>query len=475
MIPLFTMLASIVDVGYWLYYMKQPAYWVRESVGVMIVLLLLLTDRGSKGWIVSLLALAMYPLIGWYASLTLIMLILRQSLRRDWKLTILSTLLLLIGPAMIAGCYTTLRLEDAWFAQLPHAAYSTYSAGSLIWPFVILILSFFLLVLLSHYQPKKGGWLQACAGICAAVCLPFVVNKNDANFHAENRMYRAVKEFRWNQVLEEMKHTETGPTRQMVCCKNLALLHTGRMMEMFDYENVGPAPVVTDSLPLRMAQTIAPILYLYHGMANDATHWTIENGVEYGLTLGDLQVLSLSAIINGESKLAAKYLNMLSLAPFQSGFVKRYYPLTEHPDWLSDYPELKLIAELHSELVQTPFADDGLCEWRIYRTFARSYGYRSPRVRELALIYAMMLKDYSYFWPQLFEYARHIKAKEMPPLIQEATYLGCLKNPKEYPVESFRFDETVLNRYKYFKNRRKPANDHSYWWFYYYCTDAQTY
>ena len=474
-IPLFALLASIVDVGYWLYYMKHPGYWVRESVGVMCVLLMLLADRGRKGRIATLLSVAAYPLIGWYTTLSLSLLIVRQLLRRDYKISILSFVALLLGPALIAKCYTNVQPGDAWFVHFPLFANWTCVGWSLTLPFVALVMALIILCVTSYFQPQKGGRLIPWVGVALVIIATIGVNRGNANFHAENRMYRAIKEYRWEEVLKEMKQASEGPTRQMVCCKNLALLHTDRLTQMFDYDNIGPSPVVSDTLPVHLAHTIAPLLYLYHGLANDATHWSIENSVEFGMSLDNLQILALAAIINGEPALTAKYLNMLSMAPFQTGFVRRYYPLVEHPEWITEYPELALMVELHGELSNLNMKDDGLCEWRIYKNFARVVGYKSRRAQELALVYAMMLKDYVCIWPQLYNYARFKKPNEIPMPVLEAAYLGCQLQPKEHPVEEFLFDKSLADRFKRLRERKHPANDHSYWWFYFYCTHAQTY
>ena len=39
LIPVCALLASIVDVGYWLYYLKVPGYWMKETLALLIVLL----------------------------------------------------------------------------------------------------------------------------------------------------------------------------------------------------------------------------------------------------------------------------------------------------------------------------------------------------------------------------------------------------------------------------------------------------
>ena len=38
-IPVFTLLVSIIDIGYWLYYIKMPGYWFSQSISFFIAVL----------------------------------------------------------------------------------------------------------------------------------------------------------------------------------------------------------------------------------------------------------------------------------------------------------------------------------------------------------------------------------------------------------------------------------------------------
>lgn len=485
LIPCFALMASVIDLGYWIYYLKQPGYFGRETLGLLSVLLLLQwpTSRTSAtiaqrfGWLTSVVAVGCYPLLGWYAVLALILLALCALLRRQWLNAGIALLLVVFGPALFARQYTTLRLTDAWTAGFPLIANFTTIAWSSLLPFAVLIISLVGLLLSPLYASRlRASRLLPILGPALLIAITAYSNVWNHNYHAEIRMLHALQEFRYNAVLQEMDEAPEGPTRQMVCMKNLALLHTGHLSDkMFRYENAGPAPAVTDSLALHMVQTCATQLYLYHGMTNDATHWAIENGVEQGFSVDHLHTLALAALINGESQLARKYLDMLSWVPFQSRFVQRYYGLAIHPEWISDYPELKLMHELHNDVPDVVNRDDGNCEFRIYRLWANYLGYTSPRAKELALVYALMLKDYDFIWPQFFEYAHSMTGSQMPLYFQEAVYLGCHIDPQGHSLADFHFDSTLKQRYEAMRTVKPKQNNHSYWWFFSYCKNVTTY
>ncbi|MDO4496555.1 MAG: DUF6057 family protein [Bacteroidales bacterium] len=487
LLPLSALVASIIGVGYWLYYLKMPGYWVRESIGLLLALFLQQVFIGfgkgdsvkpRKGWQIAgiLLAAASYPLLGWYSTLALLLMAVRSALQHCWQSLCLALIAATMLPPVIARQYTTLRWQEAWTAHFPHAEFTGAESSLITGAFVALTLILIVIVVVSHLQPKRGGWKVATTGALAAVCGMLCTHITDYNFHAELRMYRALEECRWDDVLQDMKEAPSGPTRQMVSCKNVALLHKGSLaQDMFRYDNIGPEPIVPDSLPLHMAHTCAPLLYLYHGMANDATHWAIENSVEFGFTNDNLKILALAALVSNETDLARKYFDLLRIAPFNEAFVHRYYPLLFKRELMSQQPEMLLMCELNRDLDTRVRKDDGSPEFRIYRTFAEVTGYQSVRTEELALIYSMMLKSYECFWPHLYAFSRLTRSGKMPVAVQEAAYLGCQHDAEHYPASNFRFDANIPARYEVFHSVAKPINDHSYWYFYYFCNDAKTY
>lgn len=90
LIPVVSLLVSTVDLGYWIYLLKQHGYWFRETLGTLFVALLLwLQGRENHLWrnaSASVLALASYPLLGWYAVLATLCVLLRLIRQRSFTL-----------------------------------------------------------------------------------------------------------------------------------------------------------------------------------------------------------------------------------------------------------------------------------------------------------------------------------------------------------------------------------------------------
>lgn len=488
LLPLVALLVSTIDLGYWIYYIKLPGYWFRESVGLLVCTLLISyrQQHCMLKWLPYILGLMCYPLIGWYSLLALLIIAVEDLLANRWLQFSLALLMLLVGPPIIARTYTTLPNGEAWIAAFPAIESNFVFSWTKTLPFFFMACAMTALPFIRHFfsqhcldgagRSKHKKWTILALGIACMIGWASYANFNDHNYHAEIRTYRAIEEQRWTDVLQEVKEAPCGPTRQLVVSKNIALLHSGQIQDkLFSYPTVGTDPVVNDSLPVHMVQTAAPLFYLYHGMTNDATHWCIEKSVEYGLSVSDLRILSIAALINGESKAAAKYLQMLNNTTFYGDFAKHYFPLTLHPEWFDRYPELQIMKELNGDLEEYINSDKGNCEKQLYEAFANQSHHRNARGIELAMAYALMLKDYDLIWYHFPAYVKQLGKKKMPRQYQEAIYLGTQMKGAPYSADEFRFDADIPQRFQFFFSQKNPKDDHSYWWFYQYCTNVRFY
>jgi len=478
LLPIGALVISITGVGYWIYYLKMPGYWVRESVGVIITLLLLLCDKDKRHLFAPLLAACIYPLIGWYTSLTLLLLGIRNLLNRRWISTVLATVLLLVVPAVIGNLYPSLLKQEVWLANYPGVSYNEASSSMISGAFILLPLSLILLCLFSHLKLNlmRSGLLVSAAGTALIAGMIFACNVTDYNFHAELRMYRDLQEQRWGDILTEMKDTPDGPTRQMICCKNIALLHKGTIVaSMFAFDNEGPMPAVADSLEIHLAQTISPSLFLYHGMANDATRWAIENSVEYGYCIDYLHILTQAALISEEIPLARKYIEILKSVPFEEDFVNRYEPLCNNPETIGSFADLQVMKELHNELGSQIMKDNGDVEAYIYKFWANKLNYKSRRAANLAITYALTTKKFLFIAPHLSNYLDQQGTDALPQPIKEALYLGQHLKEKQEKLMGYSVDEATNKRFETLMRTNAPKNDYSYGWYYLHAKNANTY
>ncbi len=315
----------------------------------------------------------------------------------------------------------------------------------------------------------------------------------DKNFRHELRMYRALDEFRFDEVFQEMPTDQAEmPTNLMVLYKNIALMHTGQMDKMFETGNCGIKPELNDSLHIRTSQLGAPLIYYLFGQMNYSYRWAMENSVQYGLSFRGLKMMTRTAIFNKEFEVAAKYLTMLKTSTFH-----RKWAL-EHEAWMMNSTsfyqsqEYLTIAPLLNESGNALDGDDGLCEQFLMDYFTDLDRANSQLLEDVTMCMSLWAKDYYAYCVHFYDYMQRHSHSPIPMLYQEGAIL--LGNADESPItlENFRFDDIVANKYNNFVQdynqlqqqgideaemgrRLKPLYGSTYWWYYYFYNDFNIY
>ena len=520
LIPVCALLASIVDVGYWLYYLKVPGYWMKETLALLIVLLVYWgykkvqgvqgefkgSSKGVQGtnvlgalYIIVWTILG-YNLLGWWALLcTLLMGLSKTALA--YRLTALISLILV--PWITYYHYSQFRIEDAWWVGFPLFQNDKFDSWICALPFFIIIVAligFTCLKGLNSLNSSKGTHpVQLFFSVVLAALLGWGVclaNIDDYNFHAELRMHRAAMEQRWSDVLDDAGNNPGEPTREMVLLKNLALTQRNEFGDRFcHFGNGGVLPYLRDSLHVHLVQTCGPILYMYYGKENFATRWSIENEVEFGLSINKAKILTYAALISGETKLAEKYMSILRQTDFQHDWVARYEPILRNYALVYDkerYPEFAYTKEIYDNCGSVLDGDEGLVEMYLINYFSHTQNKDSKALNATTLNFACVGKDIQLFWPRFFCYGYLHKGETMPIHYQEAAYLyGNLE--KEVDISKMPFDqEKVVKRYLEFQKTSqmylktgmdtkavgqamKSMYGDTFWWFYFFCRDVKSY
>lgn len=510
-IPVICLLASTIDIGYWIYYMKQTGYWFYGTVGYFFTTLLVfaghrILKRKDRYLATALVALT-YPFLGWYTLLTLaylaVLAYVESPADRPKGRRILATLFpLVLGgliPWLFHHLYTELSLEEAWTVGLYHfQSDQTVSATRLI-PFYVMAAVPLLFPLLPKRTELKGGmaWLAYEVTILLMVGAGIWTEKRDFqnyNYHAEMRMYQAADDQDWDKVLDEMGNIPGDASRQMVLMKNIALLYTGQMgTKMFKYNNMGAQPQNGfDTLKIHMVQTAAPLIYYYHGKTNFASRWCIENSVEFGYNFSNLKILARCALVGGEMELAKKYLDILSTSLFYRDWAMRLMPITKDPKLIKNYQEFDTVRELRDHMGSVLDGDNGLCEMYLLNYFSNTMRKDSKLLQELTLNYAMVQKDIQLFWPRFLVYAQLHPNEEMPVHYQEAAYLYGQLEPQSMNTSRMPFDEKVVERYQGFQQlsqsllqtgmkaeevgeAMKSSYGDTFYWFYFFSRNVHSY
>lgn len=516
LIPLFALLLSEVAIGYWLFYVKSPGYWFTPTLSYIVFLLAVLIGRTLRGWwraaAVIVLAAVLYPLIGWWALLVplwgtgYVQQVLGRWLNKlsageadpsDSSPTLLQMALCLLAIVVIPLIYyqlnTRLRLGAAWIAGLP--VFETERALN-VWLSVPFIVCAVVPLCYVRWRAKVSPWLYGLLAAVFICVLTLVVDRytyRDANFNCELRTLRALREMRYTDVLSEPILKKGPCTRQLVLAKNIALMHHGGIGDqLFVYDNSGQAPQVFDSLRVHLAQTCGMEVYYQYGKTNFAYRWAIENGVEYGFNVEQLQTLVRCSMMNGERRAARKYIDLLLCTTFHREWAQQWLDYLNHPQHYYQSADYRLINPLRV-FENTIDGDEGLIEMYIINYFSHMQK-REPKFQEQTLVYALIQKDIQLFWPRFFQYASHpVHVQEpMPIHYQEAAYLyGQLEDGVD--ISSMPFDkQRIVQRYANFTQATqnmlragmstdqigtalKPAYGDTFWWFYYFCRNIHSY
>lgn len=512
LLPIGCLAASVIDLGYWIYYLKIQGYYFRESLGVLVVALLLWMSRVNElkmlkesRWlvmatdiIVIAVCAALYVCIGWYALLALVLLVLRHALAKRWLSMAVSVAAAVAVPLVCLQFYNTMRSDEAFFVGFPLFQNGVVTAWHLSLPFFIIIGC----LVLFHFLPKeemagKKSWLAYAVSVVAVALSWYFVGTHDfdnENYHAELKMYRSVDEQNWERALDEARGIHGDATREIVIFKNVALMNVGRVgTEMYHYSNMGEPPYVEDSLRVRLVQTAAPMIYLHHGKTNFAIRWCIENSVEFGLSVNNIKIVVQSALVNGEYKLARKFIDILSRTMYYKEWAERYRLIVDGKMSIARYKELKNIRELYDHMGSRLDADQGVCEMFLLNYFSGTMNKDSKYLQEMTLMYSLISKDIQKFWPHFFLYAQLHQNQEMPIHYQEAAYLYGVLEPQTMDTSKMPFDEKMVKeRYASFSQisqqllstgmqpeevgrQMESEFGDTFWWFYFFCRGVHSY
>ena len=228
LLPIACLLTSVVDLGYWIYIFRIKGYWFSQSVGFLIMLILLWTARCTpRKWhlVWYILAVCSYPVLGWFALLFILCLVFTE--KTSWPELVGIVLLLLTANIWRTLLYSDQSFNSVMLAGLPIFETPTNKSEYLTYPFWVLG---FVLVLISLFNRYLNKWfvpvLCAIAGVVFTCSFMF----NDKNYIEEMRMARSAEADDWEEVLDLYGETPT-PTTSMVFLKNVALMNEGGLLE----------------------------------------------------------------------------------------------------------------------------------------------------------------------------------------------------------------------------------------------------
>ena len=439
LLPVACLLTSIVDLGYWVYLSSIRGYWFSQSVSYLVMLLLLWAARSTpRKWhlLWYVLAFCFYPILGWFALLFMLCLVVVDKL--TWREFIGIVLLIFTASIWHTQLYSNLNFSDVMLAGLPRFATTIDSTERLTIPFWVLVA---VSVLLSG---RLGDWSFGRLGnlafsrlvlpvLCTIVGIVFTWSLmfHDKNYIDEMRMVRHASDNNWKEVLSIVEENKK-PTCTMVFLKNIALMNEGGQFDRsFKNGNISFPIANPESLHVTLLEIASPLVYYNYGMMNEAIRLSFELATHCGFSPFYLKVLSRCALAKGEEKVEERYTTILHHHPFYRNWQPA--PVTAKVNELQrSFPdELSGVENSDSYIV------NNISLW---------YEADSKAASEQALFYSMISCNSQRFWPSLRKFLKMHDGENFPVHAQEAYILFMDKAPEEKRV-MIPVEETVYNRY----------------------------
>ena len=463
LVPVSLLLASNMELGYWIYSMKLRGYFFVGTIGLTLAMASVWGYRYVPAILrpvaVVVAGAVLYPLLGIYGLLAVVLMGLLSCQQQDMKLSLktVNCLLALLTVWLVPiiyywTVYYQTNFDYIYMAALPmfelDQTYPQYYV-----PFVLLGLFYVVMALpvpekLKQMADKTAVWIVCQVALLSVMA--WGVHHywyRDYNFEKELEMRRAMEQSDWEGMLRAVTAFKEEPTRAIVMMKNLALFRLGRQGdEMYHYKTGAKAP----NAPMKIYMTqsvVGRAIYYEYGQVNYCYRWCLEDGVEFGWRAEYLKYMTRCALVTGEIEVARKYIRLLKHTRFHREWAEAQEQYVNHPETIKDDKDYAIVKRL---LMQEDHlgTDNGVAEMYLMNTLL-DINTTDPLVQELTLLSALWKKDIGVFWPRFFNYAMLHKGERMPKHYQEAAYLyGHLEHNVD--ISQMPFDEDVVQNYNEF-------------------------
>ena len=492
LIPVALLLLTNVDQGYWIYMLKLRGHFFITSIVTTAVVATLWGFRclPDKYWLrcvwMVLVCVIGYPLMGIYGlAATLLMGIWAWRLMPRGRAAIYSLIAVVCAIAVPLLCYRYVyyetNLANIYYAALP-LFFITEEYHNYYIPYYLLALFMVIMACLplkrkdagnveteivesgktkKEGKKKSGGkspkakpfyvtHSSLLMSACVLVVMFWAVAHfwyRDENFHRELKMQHLVQQVDWEGVLQEATQQQDEPTRAIVMMRNLALSRLGRQSsEMYQYKNGSKR--YNAPFDMRLMLVSGTLIYYQYGMLNYCNRLCTELGVEFGWRAEHYKYLASCALLNGDKKVARKYIDILKQTLFFVDWAEWAENLLNHPELIAKERELEPITHmLHYPNALT--GDQGYVERFLMNQLARSSYTADPAYQEQSLLASLWVKDPNLFWYHFTRYIKLHPKAAMPVVYQEAAYLfGQME--KRPDIDRMPFSDGVKEGFKKF-------------------------
>lgn len=495
LVPSFMLILNYTEVGYMLWLVKTPALAFTMPLGMLISIGLTATAMVFHKLWIKLVLIVLYATVGYWlfgllgllACLFVVLPIIAEAIRtRQWKhLSIILGILLLalVLPRVMYGQgLFAMRVQDIYVAGLPDYIWND-AERYLYYPALVAIAFCLLLSTTLFTQKNIVCLIVSLVGmIVAAICL-FNYTYRDSNFFDTLEQKQALEQGDYERVLDIARTAETPPTRIQVMLTREALWQTGQAGDkMFAYPD-GDTPCNSPRQFQYMRLLCGRLFYYLEGKVNYAYRWCMEDMVEYGRRPDYLCYMTKCALVNGEWKLADKYLDALDHTLWYKDFATKYRTYVTDHSLVAKDKEMSAIKPLlrYNDVLD---GDGGMIELFILNSYAYSTG-GSREIVERALMNSLIIKNLDNFWYRFMAllpgWNGHIPVHFQEAALMVAQLQGGVDTSK-LPIDNAireRFAQLVEKSGQNGDNASnayllKPEFGDTYWYYYFFVEGLKT-
>ncbi len=458
LVTLSLVVATIVNQGYWIYYLKLHGTLFSTVIAVTATMALVwlyrsLTNKYIRIGVLLATMVVGFPLMGVYAIAAIALMIVSELSDNGFApwtaIHLVVALVAVFGLAHVFYHYVYYQtsIENFFVSGLPLYKVSERNCADYYLPFILLGVVMVAMMFVGKLKDRAATTIVIDLAAIAVSVYTLTANwYSDDNFHKEVAMINRASVTDWDGVLDIAKSETTEPNRLMVLLKDVALFKKGeagdKMYYYADGDSVPNAP-----FEVRMPQVGGLMVYLQYGQTNFCYRWCLENGVEYGWRVEDLKYVTKCALLNGEWQLAKKYINILKSTLYYKEWAERYEPMLANHSLVKKDKELGGIMPL-KDYANIITSDQALPELYLINTLSHTYA-KNRTLAELCMMCALRSKDITTFWNNFWNYTRINQNRHVPTHYQEAAYVyGHLENTVD--ISGMPFDKEVKDRFDAF-------------------------
>lgn len=471
LIPLTALLCSEIQLGYWVYILRDVDYVFYHSLGLLAALLMAAPTRlmqgrdgipflaAEAGLIVLVAALGYWP-FGVYALLAAA-LVTADMLRRGPAAALAGLAVCLptlwLAPKLLTDGCTIMTPDAPWMYGFRFFRVGDAHDTSLELPFYVVLLSPLALPFLGKLPVRRLLVSQGVMVLVLATMAGWLTHSDftDHNFHAELQMQQAVEACRWDDALRVAAASKGPVTREMILLRDVALLNKGQLNDTrytYNNESIPPA-VVSDSIQLRISDQAGDLIYYSFGETGFAIRRAIERCMHFGYSYYTLRLLTRCAMVGGEYDNARRYLRLLSRSTFHRAWAEEVQALLNDRKRMAADDRFAVPMRLYDAGNEVVGEDKSLVESTLLKKWMYTDTY-DPVAQQYALCCAMQMRDENVFWAQVQRYYVIHEGKPFPRHVQEAMlfYYYELKSAG-VNISMIQFDSQVRQRYQAFLDR----------------------